>query len=127
MVRLSNRALAQIQTMVEQTLTDTCEIQSKVEVNDSYGSTSKQWTVRLTDQPCRVISVGGRGRNSLDEIGAQEAMVESVRLVLPHDVAIHQDERVVVGGHTYAVTGVRDSYTNRVDTQAILSRVRDEK
>jgi hypothetical protein len=123
MVRSATRA--RIEAWVAQFLTDVCEIQRSVTTAGALGEPVESWSVVASDVPCRMIGAGSASGTATRDVGAQEAMVEMYRLVLPLGTVVGVDTRVVVAGATYEVVRVQDGLTSAVDVQAWVVRVRE--
>ncbi len=120
--------LAQLRATTESFLTDTCMIEEGTGPLDDYGGNVPNWQLVAAAVACRVIRIGGRQNPSnVQEYGAQEAMIDQYRLIVPHGTLVSVDQRVTVTstGLTYFITGVMDKWTDKADAQAMMIRERD--
>lgn len=111
--------IAQLRSITNKTLTDTCTIERETQVQTGLGHETT-WTVIASDTPCRLIRAGGtRGMTSVNQ--GQEVMTELYRLILKHDnTDLSINCRVTVNGQQYEVQDIRDGLTDRTDVQATL-------
>ncbi len=120
-VRLLNR----IQTHLETFLTSSCTIEAETDSVGPYGEPTHGWSVVAEDVACRVIDARKTGGSASTEVGGQEAMVDTFRLIVAAGTALAVDQRVTVGSDVYQVVALVTSRTDGADGQAVITRVRD--
>jgi hypothetical protein len=72
---------------------------------------------------CRIIKDMSK-RQTTEEVGEQEVMVELLRLIVPVGTGLAADMRATVKGATYEITGILDQLSDSVDEQALIARVK---
>lgn len=84
-------------------LIQTCTVKRFAEgAADDYGHPVKTWADYLTDEPCRVTTPTGR------EIKVGVEIVLADHLIFLGDVAITEQDRIVIGAVTYEILLVAD-------------------
>lgn len=125
---VSQRVLNALKVATAKFLTETCTIEQLANARDRYGNKiPNQWETVASGVACRVITTGGQGinRTSSMDVGSQEAMVETYRLIVPAGTSLDVDYRVTVNSVIYQVVSVLVARTDETDRQAILTRVRE--
>lgn len=123
MPRISARTVAKMRQYVGESLTDACTISREQETRGSMGERLREYALVAVDVPCRVI-MQGAGARGARAVGASEALVERLRLIVAHDVGIQTDDRVAVNGAVYEVAGLEDGLTDSGFVSAEIVRVR---
>lgn len=107
-------------------LTETCTIEALVNGRDAFGNkVQNQWETVASGVACRVITAGTNRQAAMQDVGTQEAMVETYRLVVPAGTALDIDQRVTVNDVTYQIVSVLVARTDETDRQAVMTRVRN--
>lgn len=103
MCGLTAAELECIRETVNDTLTDTCDIQTQAETADGAGGVVITYTTALTNVPCRVTSAATNSQQ-------QERIIADVLrgrmgyyITLPALTPITLESRVVQGGRTFEV------------------------
>lgn len=124
---LSARTVGLVRGRVAQMLTETCTLQRESGATGTMGEPlHDDWLIVAADVPCRVIRVGEQQRRtSVQQVGAQESMVERYRLICPVGTAFDVDDRVVMSdGRIFQVADVQDGLTDEAYCSALITRVR---
>lgn len=123
---VSQRVINILKVATARFLTETCDIEKLANARDKYGNkVPNQWETVSSDVACRIITAGTRNQSSSMDVGSQEALVETYRLIVPAGTALDVDYRVTCNGIVYQVVNVLTSRTDETDRQAILTRVRE--
>lgn len=125
---VSQRVINVLKRATAQFLTETCTIEKLANARDRFGNkVPNQWESVASGVACRVITPGGVGisRTASMDVGSQEALVETYRLIVPAGTELDVDYRVTVDSIQYHVVNVLTARTDETDRQAILTRVRD--
>lgn len=120
---VSSQVLAAMKTQAYRFLTDTCDIHVRQNSTDAYGYQTQDYSAAYTNVMCRLI-LSGRGATNPAEIGEQERLVEEYRLSLKADQTIDVDDRVVLNGITYEVTGLITALTDKFFQMVEIRRER---
>lgn len=103
MAGLTADELECIRATVVDTLTDTCDIQTRTETADGEGGVTISYTTTLADVPCRVASAATNAQQ-------QERIIADVLrgrmgyyITLPALTAVTMRGRIVQGGRTFEV------------------------
>lgn len=121
---VSTQILAQIKARVALFLGDTCTIEAEVDAVGEMGEPTHGWAVVEADVACRVIDARKSGVSATMEVGAQEAMVDTYRLIVPVGTALAVDQRVTVNSDVYQIVAAGDGRSDAVEAQAVITRVR---
>lgn len=116
-----------IQRTAEAFMTQRCTIEQEREARGTFGEPVRVWDVVAVDVPCRLITATDTRRGMTSVIADQEVMEDSYRLIVPYRTPLAVDQRVMVAGATYEVSGILDGRTDAVDVQAVIIRMRDEQ
>ena len=123
---LHSSTLNAIRKMLEGILTDTCAIERRTMVADSYGAQVATWAAVRTECPCRLITDGST-KYMPAEHGKQLVYPELIRLILPVNADIQIGDRVILSDDTYSVSEIRQRRTDAVDIQVLITRYRGEE
>lgn len=121
----SKRTIAIVRRRVEAFLTERCDLSVQGTSVGDMGQPLATWTVVAADVTCRIIRAGSTFASTNTITGGREALVDTLRLIVPHETEIAADYRVQVeGGHLYEVVEVLDDLTDEAFVQAIIKRLR---
>ena len=121
---VTTHLLERMKARVALFLDDTCTIEAEVDAVDEMGAPAHTWEVVEADVECRVIDARQSGISATMEVGAQEAMVDTYRLIVPVGTALAVDQRVTVNSDVYQIVALVDGRSDAVDAQAVITRVR---
>jgi len=115
------RILADIRANVETYLDDTCTISREKQTSDSMGAPTGGKEIVASGVSCRVI----KGRSDTENIGDQESLTETYRLIVPVGTALEVDYSVTLADDTvYQVIEIITQRSDAMDAQAMIKRVR---
>jgi len=107
-------------------MTDTCTIQERNEAVGEAGERLEIFSNVATGVKCRVITIGNRFMEQAQPVGSRETIVDSYRLIVPHDQTLEVDYRVILSsGDTYDVVDLITQRTQATDNQAVIVRMSD--
>lgn len=124
---LTAAELARMKATALGMLTERCDLQQEVESVGMFGSPSHTYETVGVNVACRLIR-GGQQREAA-EVVEQEMMRETYRLILPLDVTIGADMRVIVWGETggtFEVVSVQARLTDKFYNTVTIRRVVNE-
>lgn len=124
---ISSKTVNLIKRTVNKTLTDTCSIESSSEsATGSMGQKLQSWEVISSGVSCRVIRAGAGSSNSDTSVqGGQEAIEDTVRIILPAGTVVGLDDRIKLSnGSTFQVVSIQDYLTDGVFVSVIGKRLR---
>lgn len=121
---VSASTLARIAARVALFMGDSCTIEAEVDAAGAMGEMTDTWAVVAADVACRVIDARETGVSAMANVGAQEAMVDTYRLIVPVGTALAVDQRVTVGSDVYQIVALVDGRSDATDAQAVITRVR---
>lgn len=121
---MSSQLRAMLRTTTAQFLTETALIEAEVSSTGEWNQPVPLWTTVASDVPCRVITAQPQTNNTAQQVGSQEQLVDTYRIIAPYGTAFATNQRVTVGSVVYQVVGVVTDRTDETDTQAILTRAR---
>lgn len=122
---LNSRMLGILRTVTAKYLKETCTIERETLAEDNFGGRKHAWETVASDVPCRVITVGNRQESRGQDVGSQETLVDTYRLIVPYGTSLETNMRVTVGGLVYQVVSILSDRTDETDVQATLIRVRE--
>lgn len=114
---LTNADLASMRATAEQALPGTAVIQGGTLTSDGGGGYTEAFTVSGTVD-CRVAPISTTEGEEGGRIQADSTHI----ITLPAGTSVQTDDRIVVAGSTYNVTGVRDrswEVTRRVEARKV--------
>lgn len=115
------RLLANIRTALEVFLDDTCTISRERETFDSMGGSSHVPEIVASGVSCRVIM----GKSDTENIGNQESLTETYRLIVPVGTELDVDYIVTLADETvYQVIEIITQRSDAMDAQVMMKRVR---
>lgn len=125
MPRFSDRTIAIVRRNVDAMLTDLCTIQQQTGITGILGEPLNVWETVAEAVPCRVIRSRIPSSGTMQNIGSQESMVETYRLICPVGTSFEVDNRITLAnGHVYHVVSVEDELTDQAFAGAVVTRVR---
>lgn len=124
MLMIATHLLERIKARVALFLGDTCKIEAEVDAVGEMGEPTHTWAVVAAEVACRVIDARQSGLSAMMNVGEQEAMVDTYRLIVPVGTALDVDQRVTVGGDVYQIVALVDGRSDAAEAQAVMTRVR---
>ena len=121
---VATHLLERMKARVALFLGDSCTIEAEVDARGEMGEMTHLWSVVEADVACRVIDARKPGGSTTMDVGAQEAMVDTSRLIVPVGTALAVDQRVTVNSDVYQIVALIDGRSDAVDAQAVITRVR---
>jgi hypothetical protein len=115
---LDSDELTAMRVVANESLPDTCTIQTRTEVDDGAGGIVLSWANTYVEVPCRMAPAIGLSAANEDNIGARITGENVWTLTLQFDQGISQTDRVVFANRTFEVT-----YIGADRTWQILKRV----
>jgi hypothetical protein len=105
---LRDRTLNHIREQVGRNLPDRALLEVEQGTTGSYGEPLHAWQVVESDVPCRLLPVGRGGGSSgaAQQLGMQETIVQTRRLILPTWVSVGVDYRVTIRNEAWHVVGL---------------------
>ncbi len=116
---LRARMQAKLAATALQYLIDIATIYVQSDEKDAAGAQSTTRTPVITT-PCRLISAGKSNQTAVAEAARQETLSEMYRMLVPCDVTLEVNQRVVVNGKTFEITRIEDKWTNALFKAALL-------
>ncbi len=104
---LNEGELEAMRETVEGSLPDTCTIKRKAVTDDGQGGQTEAWSDLATGVACRLSPLSSQ----IDNEGEVEDRVATTKfrlVTLPASQDIKVEDRVIVGGQTLEVRGLRD-------------------
>ena len=105
-------------------LTETCLIEKQADSVGQWGQEGQLWTTVASGVPCRVISARAMLQSTAQQVGGQEQLVDTYRIIAPYGTALATNQRVTVGGVVYQVVGLVTDRTDETDVQCVAVRQR---
>lgn len=121
---ISKQVLAIIRARTAQFLTETCLIESEELNTGAFGESLHTRIVVDAEVPCRVIMQSRTSGGTAAQVGNQETVVDTYRLIVPWGTALAVDQVVTVDGVEYQVVALVTERTNETDAQAVITRAR---
>jgi len=122
MAGVSSGTLASIRRRAAGFLSDTCDISRLLATFGKMGESLQEYDNVASSVPCRLVKAGQQSLGLVQVTGAQETLQERYLLAVPHGTSIQPDDRVTHGGVTYDVVTIEAALTDKVFTQAIITR-----
>lgn len=116
---LRSRMQAKLAAAANHYLIDTANIYDQSDEKDETGAQSATRHPSCTTR-CRLIAAGKSNQTGVEEAGRQETMSEMYRLIVPADVTLTVNQRVVVNGGQFEVTRIEDKWSNSLFRSALL-------
>jgi hypothetical protein len=114
-----------LRAQTAQFLTDTCRIEVEAKSRGKAGESTHARQTVATNVPCRVIDSPTRQAIGAQLVGGREAIVDTLRVVVPHGTGLAVDQIIITsGGQEYHVVGLVTDRTDKTDEQAIVRRAR---
>ena len=121
-IMVSPRTLARIRRQMAYFLSDRCSILQRGVGSGHMGEEIGNWIPVRTDVPCRLLRSLLNTRNAREAVGGSMELIERFRLVLPHDVRIHQGNGVRIGDQVYEVVNIEDRLTDAMQVMVFITR-----
>ena len=118
------QVVAMLQTVTAKFLTETALIEVETTSVGQWGQPVTLWQTVASEVACRVITATAQTSATAQQVGSQEALVDTYRIIAPYGTAFATNQRVTVGSVVYQVVGLVTDRTDETDTQAILVRAR---
>lgn len=123
---VSSQVLAMMQRVTATFLTETCDIEVEQDSVGQWGQPAHSWQVVATGVACRVITARPMLQSTAGQVGGQEQLVDTYRLIVPAGTALAVNQRVTVNDLTYHIVSLITERTNETDAQAVMVRARGE-
>lgn len=104
---LTANELASMRETINESLPDTCTIQSKTITSDGMGGQTEAYTTSATNVPCRVESDNIRVAEQIAQ-GAVK-VVQTFTFTLAFDRAIARTDRIIWNARTFEVVTTLDN------------------
>jgi hypothetical protein len=105
-------------------LETTCTIKRKQHVTEESGARQETLVIVATDVPCRMIRIGARYDEKMDDVQGQQALGDNLRISIKSDVTIDVDYVIVLEGTDWHVIRLEEPLTNDVWHTAVVGRLR---
>lgn len=119
--------IGRIQKRLATALTETCTIKRETDARGTMNERTHTLETVAPLVPCRVISVGAQATGETRDVGAQEALIDEYRLIVPvgTDFAVNDVVEMTEGEEVYQVTKVVERHSQSTHAEALLVRQRD--
>ena len=117
---LSTDDLNTLRNTINQTLTDSATVKRVSRVSDGAGGITETWT-QVGTYACRVAPAGMTRQEAL--LAEKVRDTNLIRIVMPHDADVTNDDRVMVNGQEYNVVGVMKPRTINLQTIVLCTKI----
>lgn len=117
-----SRTLALVQHIKNAYLTDRATLETEFSTVTSIGASTHEWQILATNIPCRMITQG-QSTNAARQIGSQEGLVETYRIVLKLDlITLAVNQRLTINGVVYEIVDILSHRTDQDEVQVTAKR-----